>query len=172
MTSYTSSDLDLVTEILSLGRELTLASIRPDGTPHASTVSYANIGLVVYFAVAIDSQKTYNIDHNSQVAFAVNTPYKKWREIRGLAVDAAARLVTGTDELALAESLLLRKYPEFSTVISNPLQLPWPGMLFIRCDPSFISLLDYTKGFGHTTRFRIGLDTNISPFHNFVADNR
>ena len=133
MTIFSTSDSDLATEILALGRELTLASIRPDGTPHASTVSYANIGLVVYFAVAIDSQKTQNIEHNRQVAFAVNTPYKKWKEIRGMAVDAAARLVTGTDELALAEGLLLIKYPEFAAVISNPLQLPWPGML-IECD--------------------------------------
>ena len=74
MTNPTSSDLDLATEILALETELTLASIRPDGTPHVSSASYANSGLIVYFAVAIECQKAHNIQHSSQIAFAVCRP--------------------------------------------------------------------------------------------------
>ena len=35
--------------ILEKGRDLTLATIRPDGAPQATTVSYVNDGLAVYF---------------------------------------------------------------------------------------------------------------------------
>jgi uncharacterized protein YhbP (UPF0306 family) len=170
MTNPTRSDLDLATGILSRATDLTLASIRPDGTPHASTASFANSGLTVYFAVAIDCQKAHNIQHSSRVAFTVNTAYRNWAEIRGLSIDAAARLVTGVEELNLVSALLLEKYPEFSVIISNPAQLPWPGMLFIRCDPSYISLLDYTKGFGHTVHFQIGATAEDSPVQKLAAE--
>jgi hypothetical protein len=164
------TDLDLATEILSLATELTLASIRPDGTPHASTVNFANSGLTVYLAVAIDCQKAHNIQHSSRVAFTANTAYRSWAEIRGLSIDASARLVTGVEELSLVSELLLQKYPEFSVVISNPAQRPWPGMLFIRCDPSCISLLDYTKGFGHTEYFQIDATADNSNMQKFAAE--
>lgn len=153
MTTPTRDEFDLAAEILSLATELTFASIRPDGTPHASTVNFASNGLTVYFAVAIDCQKACNIQHCSRVAFTANTPYRNWREIRGLSVDGVARLVTGVEELSLASALLQQKYPEFASIIQDPAQLPWPGMLFIRCDPVHVALLDYTRGFGHTVHF-------------------
>ena len=150
MTNPSKSQLDLCTDILSLATELTLASIRPDGTPHASTASFASDGLCVYFSVAIDSQKAHNIQHSNRIAFAVNTAYRHWNEIRGLSVDASAHMVTGKEELSFASALLMQKFPEFASVISDPAQLPWPGMVFVRCIPHRIALLDYTKGFGHT----------------------
>jgi hypothetical protein len=34
-------------------------------------------------------------------------------------------------------------------------KLPWPGMLFVRVVPTSLMVLDYTKRFGHTTRFEV-----------------
>lgn len=155
MKTPTSLELDLATDILTNATELTLCSIRPDGTPHASTASFANSGSTIYMAVSIGCQKAYNIQHCSRVAYTVNQAYRNWLEIQGLSVDATAHFVTGVEELGLASALLWQKYPEFASIIMNPEQLPWPGMVFIRCEPSHFGLLDYTKGFGHTEHFQV-----------------
>lgn len=141
--------------ILRAGRELVLASIRPDGSPHASTLSYASDGLKVYCAISLDSQKAHDIRHDGHVAYVVNSPYHTWAEIRGISVDARASMLNQTEELQLAATLLLQKYPEFSKVISNTKALPWPGLLFITLQPQLISMLDYTQGFGHTEQFSV-----------------
>lgn len=150
----TTDELNLAAEILTLATEMTLASIRPNGTPHASTVSFASSQLTVYFSVSINSQKALNIQHCNRVAFTANNPYRSWREIRGVAVDATARLVTGVEELSVVSAMLRQKHPEFSSIVDDVTQLPWPGMLFIRCDPTDIVMLDYTRGFGHTVYFQ------------------
>jgi len=166
MTTQTTDEMELAAEILTLATEMTFASIRPDGTPHASTVSFASSNLTVYFAVAIDSQKAFNIQHCNRVAYTANTRYRSWHEIRGLAVDAIAQLVTGVDELSVVSAMLRQKYPEFCSIVDNPAQLPWPGMLFIRCDPTDIVMLDYTQGFGHTVYFQTELASDVATSHS------
>lgn len=146
-----------VARILDAGKELVLASIRPDGTPHASMISYASDALRVYCAISLDSQKAHNIRGDSHVAYVVNTPYRSWAEIRGVSIDGVASMLDEPDELRLASTLLLRKYPEFATIISDTAALPWPGMLFIAVQPELISLLDYSKAFGHTEYFSVDM---------------
>mgnify|MGYP001815075172 CR=1 FL=1 len=38
--------------------DLTIATVRKDGYPQATTVSYVNDGLTIYFGTTSDSQKT------------------------------------------------------------------------------------------------------------------
>jgi general stress protein 26 len=159
MTSSSGSNIELVEDMLLRGGDMTLASIRVDGTPHASTVNFASRGMAVYFAISIDSQKSHDIQHCARVAFTVNLPYHSWTEIRGLSVDGDASIVTDPEELDLAGTLLLKKYPQFASIISNLAQHPWPGMLFVRCDPVHVALLDYTKAFGHTDYFDVAPGT-------------
>lgn len=144
-----------VARILEAGKDLVLASIRPDGTPHASTLSYAGKGLRTYCAISLDSQKAHDIRHDARVAYVVNAPYCSWTDISGVAIDARASMLDERSELAVAGQLLLAKYPEFSSIISDTAALPWPGMLFIALQPLSISLLDYSKGFGHTEHFSV-----------------
>jgi uncharacterized protein YhbP (UPF0306 family) len=160
MTQPSKDELAVINEILDLATEVTLASVRPDGMPHASTTHFAHRGLTLYLAIAIDSEKSHNVQHCSRVAYTINTSYRSWREIRGLAVDATARLVTGVEEFATASLLLQKKYPEFATIISDFSQLPWPGMVFLRCDPLHIALLDYAKGFGNTVHIDLASGTD------------
>ena len=156
MNTISQQQARQVTEILRAGKDLVLASVRPDGTPHASTVSYANDGLRAYCAISLDSQKAHDIRHDAHVAFVVNAPYTLWRDIRGVSIDATARMLNQPAELRRASALLLKKYPEFSDIISDTTALPWPGMLFIALQPAFVSLLDYGKVFGHTEYFSVG----------------
>ncbi len=40
---------------------MTIATLRPDGWPQATTVAYANEGLTIYFVCGPDSQKATNL---------------------------------------------------------------------------------------------------------------
>lgn len=137
--------------ILSSASDLTLATLMPDGAPHASTVSFANDGLVLYLAVGIDSQKAHNIRCHAQVALTVNAPYRQWREIRALSIGARAEIVSGDEQVQLASRLLLQRFPAFADLIPDTGVIPWPGTLYIRITPKTISLLNYAKCVGYTT---------------------
>jgi nitroimidazol reductase NimA-like FMN-containing flavoprotein (pyridoxamine 5'-phosphate oxidase superfamily) len=43
--------------LLDQHRVMTLATLRPDGWPQATTVGYANEGLDIYFLCGLDSQR-------------------------------------------------------------------------------------------------------------------
>ena len=130
-----------------------MATIRPDGAPHVTTVSYASDGLLIYAAISIDSHKAHDIARDSRVSLAVNAPYTRADQVRGLSIDANAHMITDPHELATVSSLLWTRVPEYGAIISDPVVHPWPGMLFIRITPHTIILLDYTLGFGHTEVF-------------------
>ena len=145
----------LALSILARASDLTLATLRHDGSPHASTVNFASDDLTLYVAIALDSHKAHDVREHGQVALTVNAPYSNWHEIQGMSIDARAALVTDPAELELASSLLMRKLPAFAELISDPGTLPWPGMLFLRIEPLAIQLLDYTRSFGHTESFEL-----------------
>lgn len=44
-------------------RIMTIATLRPDGWPQATTVGYATEGLTIYFLCGLHSQKASNIAH-------------------------------------------------------------------------------------------------------------
>src|SRR3974390_1095064 len=68
-------DLALEQEIVSIlneANDLTIATVREDGYPQATTVSYVNDGLTIYFGCAAQSQKAKNIGHSAKVSLTVN----------------------------------------------------------------------------------------------------
>lgn len=143
-------DAGLREEILSIlehANDMTIATMREDGYPQATTVSYASDGLTIYFGCASDSQKARNIARSEKVSLTVNLPYQNWGEIRGLSMGGRARPVSDPREQELAGRLLLQKFPEgVAEYVSGGLQ----GVTIVRVIPQVISVLDYRKGFGHT----------------------
>src|SRR6516162_8433232 len=73
-----------ILSVLKAATDMTIATIRPDGYPQATTVSYVSHGLTMYFGCAAESQKAQNIAHNDKVSLTVTLPYFNWEEIRGL----------------------------------------------------------------------------------------
>jgi hypothetical protein len=152
MKQLNLEDLELATRILSEVDDLTLATIRSDGSPHASTVNFVCEDMVLYAAIAIDSAKAHDLGRDGRVALTVNAPYGNWNEIQGLSIDGIAEFITEPGELSFVSSLLLNRFPAFREIISTEV-LPWPGMLFVRITPRILTLLDYTHGFGHMETF-------------------
>lgn len=153
MKQLNHADRQLFLSILARATDLTLATLRQDGSPHASTVNFASEALVIYVAIALDSHKAHDVREHCRVALTVNAPYANWHEIQGLAIDATAVMVSDPDELELASRLLLHKLPAYAELIMEPGTLPWPGMLFLRIEPLEVQLLDYTRGIGFAQSF-------------------
>lgn len=142
---------DEVLSILAGANDMTLAAIRSDGYPQATTVSYAHDGLTLYFGCAGDSQKARNLASNDRISLTINLPYANWGEIRGVSKGGRAKQVDDPREVKRAARLLARKFPEgIAEYASEGL----PGIAFFRVTPEVISVLDYRKGFGHSDLVR------------------
>jgi hypothetical protein len=136
-------------EILSVlkgATDMTIATIRPDGYPQATAVSYVSDGLIMYFGCATESQKAQNIAYNDKVSLTVTLPYFNWEEIRGLSMGGRANPVTDPNEINRVSELMLRKFPQ----ILRYALAGKKGLFLVRITPEVISVLDYRKGFGHT----------------------
>ena len=127
---------------------MTVATLRPDGWPQATTVGYASDGLTLYFLCGKESQKASNLAHDDRVSLTIDHDSSQVMEITGLSMAAHAQRVTDTAEAEQALRLLWQKYPEQK---SMPVSMPKPSEVAIfRVTPKVISILDYTKGFAHT----------------------
>jgi nitroimidazol reductase NimA-like FMN-containing flavoprotein (pyridoxamine 5'-phosphate oxidase superfamily) len=134
--------------LLDQHRIMTIATLRPDGWPQATTVGYANEGLTLYFLCGPNSQKATNLSRDDRVSLTIDHDTPQVMEITGLSMAAQAQAVSDSAEAQKALNLLMRKYPEQNSI---PLPMPTPADVRIfRVTPKVISVLDYTKGFAHT----------------------
>jgi nitroimidazol reductase NimA-like FMN-containing flavoprotein (pyridoxamine 5'-phosphate oxidase superfamily) len=138
---------DFVLHVLDTAQDLTLATIRPDGYPQATTVSFAHENMLLYVGIGRGSQKAENIRRNGKVSLTINLPYHDWRQIRGLSMSALAELIEDPLDAASARACLEQRYPAVAE---------WGGpdmghdVAFVRIRPQMVSVIDYSKGFGHT----------------------
>jgi len=134
--------------LLDQHRIMTIATLRPDGWPQATTVGYVNEGLTLYFLCGLDSQKATNLARDDRVSLTIDHDTPQIMAISGLSMAARAQAVTDRDEAVKVLSMLPMKYPE---QVSLPGPMPKPDDVRIfRVTPTVISVLDYSKGFGHT----------------------
>lgn len=142
-----AEDRQSILNLMASHNVMTLATVRPDGWPQATTVAYVNDGLTLYFACDPDGQKVANIRLNDKVSATIDRDYPDWNQIRGLSLGGNAAVVTDQDERLRAQDLLRRKFPQWA-------EMPEPEdpalIAFVKVVPKVISILDYTKGFGHT----------------------
>jgi nitroimidazol reductase NimA-like FMN-containing flavoprotein (pyridoxamine 5'-phosphate oxidase superfamily) len=145
-------DEELRKKILTLldqHRIMTIATLRPDGWPQATTVGYVNEGLALYFLCGPDSQKAANLARDDRVSLTIDHDTPDLMAITGLSMAAHAKAVADPAEAAKILRMLPLKYPE--QVAPLPVPMPTPADVHIfRVTPTVISVLDYSKGFGHT----------------------
>jgi nitroimidazol reductase NimA-like FMN-containing flavoprotein (pyridoxamine 5'-phosphate oxidase superfamily) len=136
-----------ISTLLDQHRIMTVATLRPDGWPQATTVGYANDGLTLYFLCGPDSQKAANLAQDDRVSLTIDHDTPQVMEITGLSMADRAQAVVDPTEANKALRMLLMKYPE-QFAIPGPMPKPNEVKIF-RVTPIVISVLDYTKGFGH-----------------------
>ncbi|MBZ6075179.1 pyridoxamine 5'-phosphate oxidase family protein [Microvirga puerhi] len=135
-----------ILDIFNRAKHMTLATIREDGYPQATTVSFASNGLALYFGCAAQSQKAQNIAFDGRVSATVNLPYQSWDDIRGLSLAGRAELLADPTLIREACRMLVLKFPQLTQYATEGLE----GVAIYRITPEVFSVLDYRKGFGHT----------------------
>src|SRR5499427_927719 len=137
-----------ILELLDQHRLMTIATLRPDGWPQATTVGYVNDGLTLYFLCGPESQKAANLARDDRVSLTIDHDTPQVMDITGLSMAARTQVVADPAEAEKALRMLMAKYPPQGSL---PLSMPAPADVRIfRVTPIVISILDYTKGFGHT----------------------
>src|SRR5215471_10066157 len=100
--------------ILDQHRIMTIATLRPDGWPQATTVGYANEGLTLYFLCLRDSQKVANLAQDDRVSLTIDHDTPDAMATAGLSMAARAQAVADRDEAGKALRMLQMKFPGLS----------------------------------------------------------
>jgi nitroimidazol reductase NimA-like FMN-containing flavoprotein (pyridoxamine 5'-phosphate oxidase superfamily) len=143
-----------VLELLDEHRILSLATLRPDGWPQTTTVGYVSRGLTLWFMCGKDSQKARNLARDNRVSLTIDRDTTDPMAIRGLSM--AARAFPIVDDARIRDVMLVelpKKYPEYQSMMTD---LDIAGVAVFELRPEVISVLDYSKGFGHTDQVTLG----------------
>jgi nitroimidazol reductase NimA-like FMN-containing flavoprotein (pyridoxamine 5'-phosphate oxidase superfamily) len=136
-----------IRDILDANRIMTIATLRSDGWPQATTVGYVNDGLAFWFLCGRDSQKATNLARDNRVSLTINGDPSDIMAITGLSMAAHAVPVSDRAEAEKVLRLMPAKYPDQKAL---PVAMPTPDQVSLfRIEPSVVSVLDYTQGFGH-----------------------
>lgn len=141
-----------ILDILDRWPDMTVATVRSDGAPQATVVSFVHDGLRIYFGTGAQAQKAANIAREPRVSITVTAPYADWVHIEGVSLSGIAREVTDAQEKTRVAELMIKRFPQLGLIPVTD-----PGDMKLFCvQPTMISVLDYTKGFGHTDLLVVG----------------
>jgi nitroimidazol reductase NimA-like FMN-containing flavoprotein (pyridoxamine 5'-phosphate oxidase superfamily) len=98
--------------LLDQHRIMTVATLRPDGWPQATTVGYASEGLTLYFLCGRDSQKAANLARDDRVSLTIDHDTSNIMAITSLSIAGHTQAVTDLAEAGRVMQMLVRKYPE------------------------------------------------------------
>jgi nitroimidazol reductase NimA-like FMN-containing flavoprotein (pyridoxamine 5'-phosphate oxidase superfamily) len=131
-------------------RIMTIATLRPDGWPQATTVGYVHEGLTLWFLCGRESQKARNLALDNRVSITIDHDTPDIMSITGLSMAARAHRVTDTAEARKVIAMLPLRYPD-APPATAALKMPEPEeVALFRVIPEVVSVLDYTQGFAHT----------------------
>jgi nitroimidazol reductase NimA-like FMN-containing flavoprotein (pyridoxamine 5'-phosphate oxidase superfamily) len=140
-------------EILKRNRIMAVATVRADGWPQTTIVGYASEEILIYFAVSRTGQKFANIKRDNRVSLAIGHDFHDPDSIRGLSMAAHASEVTDSKQREHGFRLLLEQHPALK-------RLEVPSLteetVLMRAAPAIITIIDYSKGFGHSDILTVG----------------
>jgi nitroimidazol reductase NimA-like FMN-containing flavoprotein (pyridoxamine 5'-phosphate oxidase superfamily) len=143
---------DKAIDILDQNRLMAIATLRPDGWPQTTMVSYANEDILVYFIVSRASQKFANIERDNRVSMVMGQDFHDPSTIKALSIGGRASEVTDPKQRQRAVKLLLERHPGL-----RKLERPSPEhSVVMRANPEVLTILDYSKGFGHADVLTVG----------------
>jgi uncharacterized protein YhbP (UPF0306 family) len=148
----TDGPLQHVRAFLAAHNTMTLATVGPDGAPHATDVYYAESGdLELFFVSLPGSRHARNLAHDPRIAATVHVDSSRWRDIRGVQLEGVCRRVTAKERAAT----WARYTAKFSFVLADAVLA---GALqkvdMYRVTPHWLRWIDNTAGLGHNLEWR------------------
>jgi general stress protein 26 len=135
-----------IVHVLESHRVMTLATSRADGWPQATIVGFVSQGLVLFCFVSRLSQKFVNIKRDARVSVAIGSNFTDPSAIKGLSLGGRALEVSDPTLLERVWTMFTQRFPEYAGWGKPSGTLT----VLLRIEPEVISLVDYTKGFGHS----------------------
>ena len=129
-------------------RHMALATVRDDGSPYASTVSYVNKGLAIFFMTDPSSQKGKNIQCCRKVGVSISEDYMDWDKIEGVQLTGSVEWITDQTELKQVQQMFAHKFPQVHKYLAG-YGVTIDIIPFLRITARSINYLDYSKGFNH-----------------------
>src|SRR6185369_9215470 len=126
--------------LLDAHRIMTVATLRPDGWPQATTVGYVNEGMKLWFLCGLESQKARNLARDDRVSITIDHDTPDIMAITGLSMAARAHRVTDRAEAEKVIGMLPTKYAADAPPSTAAMQMPKPEeVALFRVVPEVIS---------------------------------
>ena len=103
-----------ILEILQACPDLAIATLREDGFPQNTTVSFVHDGMTMYCGVGAGSQKAINMRRDPRISITMTAPHETWDAITGLSIAARAEEVTSPDTMNKIGLLMLNRFPQIA----------------------------------------------------------
>jgi nitroimidazol reductase NimA-like FMN-containing flavoprotein (pyridoxamine 5'-phosphate oxidase superfamily) len=139
-------------ELLAQNRLMAIATLRSDGWPQTTMVGYANEDILIYFVISRASQKFANLARDGRVSLVVGRDFHDPATIKALSIAARADEVRDAAQRERAIDLLLDRHPALARLARPTIE----HSAVMRANPEIITILDYTKGFGHADLLTVG----------------
>lgn len=124
----------------------TMSTVREDGTPQSSGITYVSQGLTLYFGMDPESDKKRNVDRNPNVGLAIFKDYKRFDQTKAVQLAGRCEPVTDPEEQGRAGILFLEKFPG---VMEYPGMSEWTNAVgpipMYRITPRLVAYLDYPR---------------------------
>ena len=129
---------------------VSLATVDDQGMPHAANLLYALDGLVLYWMSDTETRHSRHIAVRPRVTATVAPDYADFRLIRGVQIFGTARRLAGNDSLATVRRMVSR-YGFLAELANGPaaLRAAFDKAGFYCLEPSRLTYIDNTRGFGH-----------------------
>jgi PPOX class probable F420-dependent enzyme len=137
---------DEVRAFLDAGRDLQVASINGDGTPHLVTMWYALDGEELTFWTYGKSQKVVNLKRDPRISALVATG-EKYEQLRGVSVSGTAEIVEDREAvLAFGERVFERYWgPITDDAVREGVHVMGSKRVVIRIRPEKVVSWDHSK---------------------------
>lgn len=147
---------EFIQDMIQRHQVMTLATIRADGFPDVTVVTYVSDGLTIYFAAAADSQKLRNIRACSKVSLTIQRQDEDWNRIAALTMAALADEIADASEARRVLLLLAAKFPDLGEAVPT---LEQGGVVVVRLRPKTVALIDNARDIADVDVVELWQDT-------------
>jgi hypothetical protein len=146
-----------VLAFLQMHSTLTLATEHA-GKPWATAVFYANDAWTLYFVSDPKTRHAQHLRDNACVAATIQADQCEWRAIQGIQLEGTCVEITALTEVAHALTVYTAKYPFIADLARAPQEIgaAMTRARFHKIVPTWIRLIDNTRGMGHKEEIRLG----------------
>ena len=93
-----------------------VATVSPEGVPHAVPVCHVLADGKLYFASETGARKVRNIRKNPHVTVTVDLYCEDWSNLKGVMIQGSATLLAKNPRFRKIRRLLYEKYPQYPDV--------------------------------------------------------